>query len=167
MDSASLAGWEEVRVNEIRAEIEIDASAEEVWRILSDFPSYPEWNPVITQISGEARAAHKLKVHMLLPGGRTVTFHPQVLRFAACEELRWLWQPLPFGLCNRECTFRLERRGENQVHLSLREVDSGILAPLMAKSLEAIGQGFNQMNQALKERAEGKSQDTAGEAGAS
>ena len=29
----------------ISTEVIIDANIEKVWKILSDFPAYPEWNP--------------------------------------------------------------------------------------------------------------------------
>ncbi len=32
-------------MKEIHTEIEINAPAGKVWRVLTDFPSYPEWNP--------------------------------------------------------------------------------------------------------------------------
>ncbi len=45
---------------EIEREIEIDASDEEVWDILSDFKAYPEWNPYITYIEGEMNLGKRL-----------------------------------------------------------------------------------------------------------
>ena len=46
------ASLEVVPMKELHSEIEIDASAERVWGILTDFASYPEWNPFIRRISG-------------------------------------------------------------------------------------------------------------------
>jgi uncharacterized protein YndB with AHSA1/START domain len=37
-------------MKELHSEIEIDASAERVWAILTDFASYPRWNPFIRSI---------------------------------------------------------------------------------------------------------------------
>jgi uncharacterized protein YndB with AHSA1/START domain len=33
-------------MKEIHTEIEINASAEKVWRVLTDFAAYSEWNPL-------------------------------------------------------------------------------------------------------------------------
>ncbi|MFC2112118.1 hypothetical protein ACFLTA_02525 [Bacteroidota bacterium] len=41
---------------------------DKAWEILSDFPSYPEWNPFITQISGELKTGSKLNVTMEIEG---------------------------------------------------------------------------------------------------
>ena len=37
---------------EIHTEIEINASADAVYKVLTDFASYGSWNPVITKIEG-------------------------------------------------------------------------------------------------------------------
>lgn len=39
---------------EIDTEIFIDASAESVWHVLTDFAAYPDWNPFIRTIEGQA-----------------------------------------------------------------------------------------------------------------
>jgi uncharacterized protein YndB with AHSA1/START domain len=56
-------------VIELRREIEIDARPEEVWHVLMDFRSYPEWNPFIVSIEGEARPGARLKVRIAPPTG--------------------------------------------------------------------------------------------------
>jgi uncharacterized protein YndB with AHSA1/START domain len=40
-------------MNQLHTEIEINGPAERVWAVLTDFASYPEWNPFIRQVSGE------------------------------------------------------------------------------------------------------------------
>ena len=39
-------------IHHLYTEIQIDASADQVWAILSDFASYPQWNPFITSMVG-------------------------------------------------------------------------------------------------------------------
>ena len=39
----------------IHTEIEINAPASRVWEILTDFGSFPQWNPFIRQVSGEPK----------------------------------------------------------------------------------------------------------------
>ena len=36
----------------IRTEIVIQAPAEAVWAVLTDFPSHPAWDPFLTRIEG-------------------------------------------------------------------------------------------------------------------
>jgi uncharacterized protein YndB with AHSA1/START domain len=59
---------------EIRAEIEIDASAERVWQLLTDFSTFPDWNPFISRADGEARNGARLEVYMQPSGAKGMTF---------------------------------------------------------------------------------------------
>lgn len=46
----------------------INASAANVWQVLTDFENYPGWNPVIKKITGKPAKDAKLEeVHMLDP----------------------------------------------------------------------------------------------------
>ena len=60
-------------MKELHSEIEIAASAQRVWDILTDFSSYPQWNPFIRRISGEAKIGERLDVHLEPPESRGVT----------------------------------------------------------------------------------------------
>ncbi|MFQ5793715.1 MAG: SRPBCC family protein [Candidatus Bipolaricaulia bacterium] len=42
-------------MKEIQTEVEIDASAERVWQLLTDFAAFPEWNPFIRRASGKVK----------------------------------------------------------------------------------------------------------------
>ena len=42
----------------LQAEVDIQASAERVWEVLTDLPAYPEWNPFIVQAAGRPLAGH-------------------------------------------------------------------------------------------------------------
>jgi uncharacterized protein YndB with AHSA1/START domain len=51
-------------MKELRADIEIQASAERVWQLLTDFASFPQWNPFIRRASGEPKKGTKLEVYL-------------------------------------------------------------------------------------------------------
>jgi hypothetical protein len=40
---------------QLSSEILINSSAENVWAIITDFPSYPNWNPFIRRLTGEIK----------------------------------------------------------------------------------------------------------------
>jgi uncharacterized protein YndB with AHSA1/START domain len=54
-------------VKELRSEIDIVAPTERVWRVLTDFSAYPEWNPFIRRVSGRAEVSERLVVRMQPP----------------------------------------------------------------------------------------------------
>ena len=49
---------------ELNSEIEINASPETVWKLLTDTSRFPEWNPFIRRLSGEFKVGQKLVVFM-------------------------------------------------------------------------------------------------------
>ena len=142
-------------MKELHAEIEIDAPAERVWGLLTDFASYPQWNPFIRQISGKPTRGERLQVRIEPPGGQGMTFKPKVLKAEANRELRWLGRLLVPGLFDGEHSFTIQPLEENRVRFVQREAFKGLLVPLFARSLGTNTQrGFEEMNRALKERAE-------------
>src|SRR2546428_6274197 len=149
-------------MKELSAEIEIEAPPERVWQILTDFPKFFEWNPFIRQMSGEPKTGARLRVRLEPPGGRAMTFKPKMLNVEPHRELRWLgrlWIP---GLFDGEHIFTIERLDEKRVRFIQREKFTGLLVPFMAKGLDRDARrGFEEMNRALKERAEGSSNSSA------
>jgi len=142
-------------MKQLHTQIEIDAPAKRVWEVLTDFASYPQWNPFIRHIRGRLAAGERLRARLAPPGGRAMTFKPKVLTAAPERELRWVGHLLLPGLFDGEHSFLIETLEENRVRFVQREAFDGLLVPLFSRSLESNTQrGFEQMNQALKERAE-------------
>jgi hypothetical protein len=79
-------------MKELQSQIEINASAERVWHLLTDFASYPQWNPFIRRISGQPTPGERLEVRLEPPGGRGMTFKPKILNAEPNRSLRWLVQ---------------------------------------------------------------------------
>jgi len=65
-------------MKKIRTEIEIEASPEKVWGILTDLDRYPDWNPFIKRASGDVREGEKLEILIEPPGGKAMVFKPIV-----------------------------------------------------------------------------------------
>jgi uncharacterized protein YndB with AHSA1/START domain len=63
----------------LHASADIDAPAERVWRVVTDFARYPEWNPFIVRAAGEQRVGARLELTITAPDVRAVTFRPRVL----------------------------------------------------------------------------------------
>src|SRR4051795_7694768 len=47
---------------EVRTFVDIDATAERVWEVLTDLRAYAEWNPFITEAEGTIAAGERLSV---------------------------------------------------------------------------------------------------------
>ena len=139
----------------LRTEIDINASGERVWRVLTDFGAYGEWNPFITSISGEVRRGARLKVRVQPSGGRGMTFRPTVLAADRNRELRWVGRLLFPGIFDGEHAFLITPIENGRVRLRQQETFRGLLVPLLRRLLDGQTRaGFEAMNRALKERAE-------------
>jgi hypothetical protein len=142
-------------MREIATEIEIVSSAARVWEVLTRFDAYPEWNPFIRRASGELREGGRLEVFIQPPGAKGMTFRPVLLRVSSQRELRWLgrlWLPRLF---DGEHAFTIEALEGDRVRFVQRECFRGILVPLLWRSLDrGVRRGFEEMNRALKQRAE-------------
>ena len=139
----------------LRTEIDIAAPAARVWDVLTDFGAYADWNPFITRIEGPLAPGGRLRVRIQPPGGRAMTFRPTVLRVEPERELAWRGRPFLPGLFDGEHRFTLVPQGADGVHVIHAEQFSGVLVPLLRRSLETTTRhGFEAMNAALKRRAE-------------
>ena len=91
------------------------------------------------------------------PGKRAMSFEPTVLTAAEPRELRWLGKLGLPRVFDGEHRFLLEPRGRERVRLIHSERFRGLLVPLAWRSVEAsTREGFEQMNRALKARAESR-----------
>jgi hypothetical protein len=71
------------------------------------------------------------------------------------RELRWLGHLLVPGLFDGEHIFTIEPSGPDKIRFVQREIFTGLLVPLFARGLDTdTRRGFDEMNRALKERAE-------------
>jgi len=140
---------------------EIDASAERVWDILTDFTSYSQWNPFIRRISGELQVGERLEVRLEPPGSRGITLRPTVLRAEPNRLLRWVGHLMVPGIFDGEHSLVIEPQEENRVRFVQHEAFKGVLVRPLARSLDkSTLRGFEEMNGALKERAEASPNST-------
>lgn len=139
---------------QLNTEVEIDAPVTHVYRVLTDFERYHEWNPFITAISGKLRDGETLDVEMSLPEGKTYQLRPKLIRVTENSELRWRGHFLLPSLLEAEHFFQLSERGATRTRFVQGELFSGLLVRFSGKTLTLTMRGFVYMNQALKKRAE-------------
>jgi hypothetical protein len=138
----------------IERSIEIDASPAAVWSILTDEGAYPDWNPFMTKLAGEFTVGSKLEVRIEPPAARSMTFKPTVLAAEPERELRWLGRFILPGLLDGEHSLRVEPLPEGRSRFVQSERFSGVLVRPLKSMLGKTELGFEQMNEALKARAE-------------
>ena len=135
---------------QITTSITINASSAKVWQILSDFDKYPDWNPFIKSVSGNVQVGNQIKIKL-----QGITFKPVVLSLTENSELKWLGHFWFKGLFDGEHRFHLTENADGTTHFEQSEKFSGILVKFLSKTIDKdTKQGFEEMNSALKLRAE-------------
>lgn len=146
--------WALGQEQRIETTAHLDARANEVWAVLTDFPAYIEWNPFITEISGLLAEDERLDATFLQPNGKTNRFKPRVLRVSPARQIRWLGKFGPGGLFDGEHYLVLEPQADGTTVLTHGERFTGVLVPLMKSLVSDTEQGFTSMNTALAARLE-------------
>ena len=139
----------------INTSISIGASRSRVWAVLMDFARYPEWNPFIRSIKGEARLGEMLEVVIRPPGRKPDTFRP--------ESSKWSGNKASHGtarcrspVCSLGSTVSHLAKSLGGTHFQQSENFSGLLVPFVGGILEATERGFRAIkNEALQSRAKG------------
>ncbi len=137
----------------ITASIDIAAPPEAVWKVLMDWSRYPDWNPMLRSIAGQARKGGKITVSIASPVG-TLPIDAVVTRLATNSGITWHSKLKVSGLFDRDHIIELSPDPVGS-RLTQTQTFAGILAP--GASVVATGtvrDGLAKMNAALKERVE-------------
>lgn len=139
----------------IETSIDIGASVERVWEIFADTAAYPEWNKMFLKLEGEWKVGGRLRLVSHPPGQMTITL-PALIQDLEPGSL-FRFRDTLFGqpwLMQGAHEFRLEPLAEGQTRFHHSEHVSGVLAPLIGPIIRASERGYQDMNEALKARAE-------------
>lgn len=132
----------------------INASAEKVWSVLTDFENWKHWNTFIIKSEGQAVVGTKLK-NTFNNDGKEMVFKPKVLKVDPGKELVWKGRLILPGIFDGTHGFRIEVLGPNQVRFINYESFTGIFSGMIMKKIHASTEaGFEEMNQALKAEVE-------------
>lgn len=137
--------------------IEVESTPEEVWEILMDFEAYPEWNPFIREIRWNEPDRRHLSVRLQNPGGRAMTFRPVVTEAIQGRRFSWLGKLGFRGVFDGHHQFEIAATERGTTRFAQSEEFSGALVPILWRMVDTkTRDGFESMNAALKERAEGR-----------
>jgi hypothetical protein len=116
---------------EIRTEIEIEGTAQQVWDTLTDFESYSKWNSGFVKAAGRAAVGDTLRITFSQKPGKTMDMHPTVLVADPGRELRWLGRLLMPGIFDGEHRFEIHETEPGHVTFVQAERFSGVLVPFV------------------------------------
>jgi hypothetical protein len=134
--------------------VEIDAPAEAVWEVLTDFPRWSEWNPAIPSLAGELRVGSDLAIQLDL-SGRAMNVAATIQELVPGERFSWRGHLGAEFLFLGRREFSVESLEPDTSRLRHVEAISGLIAPVfqLAKG-KAVTEHHHLINAALKQRAE-------------
>lgn len=130
--------------------IEINAPAERVWALLTDAKSYPSWNSTVDKVDGEIAAGQKVTVYAKATPGRA--FPLKVSTFEPATRMIWSGG-MPLGLFTGARTYTLTPKGK-AVSFTMTEEFTGLMAPLITRSIPDLQPAFDAFARDLKKAAE-------------
>jgi hypothetical protein len=109
-------------------------------------------DPTVAKIEGRIALGEKITVHAKISAGKP--FPVKVAELVPEEKMVWSGG-MPLGLFKGERTFTLVQKPD-AVEVTMREIFSGLMSPLIARSIPDLQPAFDEFAAALKRRAETK-----------
>lgn len=130
---------------------EIHAKPEAIWELLTDAEAYPNWNPAVLGIEGRIASGERIELTSVVDPKRS--FKLKVTEFSPPHSMVWA-DGMPFGLFKGVRTYRLEPQAGGRTTFSMEEEFSGLLEPMISKSIPDMTESFELFADGLKRAAE-------------
>ena len=140
-------------MREIEGSTEIEAPADRVWSTVTDFASYPEWNPWLTEMSGELEVGTSFGATVRSPGKPALKLTTTVVRVDDGKELLFNGTAMR-GLVTDDHRFTVRLLETGRTRFSQRLALRGLMIPFAGGTVQALQLGLEAMNVALKKRCE-------------
>ena len=127
--------------------IDIAASPEKVWSLLTDAGGFKSWNTTIVDLTGKIAQGERIELRSTLAPERT--FKLKVKAFDRPNRLSW-------GDAMGTRLFTLVPNSAGGTHFSMSETIGGPIFPLFARMIPSFDESFNQFARDLKAAAEGQ-----------
>ncbi len=131
----------------------IRATPESIWALLTDAAGYSRWNNTVEKVDGKIAPGQRITVRPKINPGRA--FPVTVAAFEPSRRMVWTGG-MPLGLFKGERTFTLKPASNGEVEFSMREKYSGLMAPLIGRSIPDLQPAFDEFASDLKRAAEAK-----------
>jgi hypothetical protein len=131
--------------------IEIHASPERIWALLTNADDFPRWNSTVTSLRGPIALGAKLELRVPLAPKRV--FKPKVSAFDAAAH-RMVWSDGAAPMFKGERTYTLAPGKDGATEFSMVEVFRGLMLPMIKGSLPDFGPAFATYADDLKREAE-------------
>jgi hypothetical protein len=132
----------------------VQAPAEIVWEVISDFATWKDWNPVHPRMEGEMRIGTTLTVDLVHGEGQITTIQPIVQDWVPFEQLHWRTKRLR-GFVTAIRYLEIENMGPANSTFSNGELFMGPLVRWVSRDeRRRLRAAYTRMGEAVRDRAE-------------
>jgi hypothetical protein len=140
----------------IATETAVNASPDTIWKTLTGFAAYPEWNRVLKSVQGEAAPDAALQVQIQFYGQNVSKLSGKVTGFIPPKYFSWSWShALGAWFLATEHVFRLKERDDGSVIFFQEMYYTGLGLKFRRSSIEHMARlTLDKLNDDLKSRVE-------------
>lgn len=134
--------------------IGVQAPAEIVWEVVSEFETWTHWNPLYRRAEGQMKIGTALVLEQHLPGEPPRVIQPVVQDWVPYEQLHWRSSRVG-GLVTAIRYFEIENMGPANSTFSNGELFMGMLVRFVSREeRRKLKAAFTTMGEAVRDRAE-------------
>jgi hypothetical protein len=131
----------------------IEADPQVIWELLTRASVYPQWNPAVLGIEGEIRDGETIRLTSVVNPSRQ--FRLKVSDLDPPRHMIWS-DGMPLGLFRGTRSFDVDSRADGTSEFRMEEVYTGLMAPLITRSIPDMTESFELFADGLKAAAESK-----------
>ncbi|MGK8556199.1 SRPBCC family protein [Nocardia gipuzkoensis] len=135
--------------------VDIDASAELVWQVITDFPRYGEWNPFVSECRSSLVPGEPIDMLVNISGASPRKQREWIRSHTPGRELSYAMKPVPQGalhsLRSHTVTSLSDDRTRYESHFELGGWLHPVVVALLGKNLR---RGFEGMTEGIRKQAE-------------
>jgi hypothetical protein len=130
--------------------INIKAQPSKIWSLLTNAKDFPRWNSTVKNIDGNISLGEKIQLRATIAPERI--FKLRVSEFVPDQRMVWRDGAAPMFQGVR--TYALKSKNDGSTDFLMEEIFSGLMLPMIVKSLPDFGPTFEQYAADLKREAE-------------
>jgi hypothetical protein len=145
---------------DIDTSIDIEAQADAIWQVLTEFSAYEDWSPMLRNVQTQLQPGAPVRFEVLREGSRPMKLKAKITTLSEDRGLAWRGGSAVF--VSGEHYFRIEQLAEGLCRLHHGERFKGLIVPLLKPKLKRAPELYRAMNEALKCRVEDRSSPLSG-----
>lgn len=133
-------------------QVEIAAQADVIWSLLTDYGSYPSWNPLIRNVT--VAASNSLAITLHPPGQMTFKFVGSIAEAFPSKAMTWQSHCLSPGFLDWSHQIEIEKAARFCTLRQTARFTGHLIKPTPNFMMRPVRNGFARMNEALRDMAE-------------